>query len=223
MSPRTKAWLVYGGLVLLIFVMIIGVIGIGVFTRGGVRNIQLGRETTYITEPLRDDGTIDYLAAINQITSHGVDPETNAAVDFLRAFGSGPLPEKMRPRYYAQLGMSPLPRDGSYYVDLHKFADEKMQQLTSVAADPQRTDPKSDGDTPLRNGEADESPGSSDGDDDTSPGERAWEELERCLKQAWTPEEYPVLDQWLQANERPLTWIVRRESATSVLSAIADE
>ena len=41
--------------------------------------ITIGKETTYITEPLRPDGYPDYVAALNRRASEGVTPENNAA------------------------------------------------------------------------------------------------------------------------------------------------
>src|SRR5690606_37492159 len=41
--------------------------------------ITIGKETTFITEPLRPDGYPHYLAALNRRMSEGVTPENNAA------------------------------------------------------------------------------------------------------------------------------------------------
>ena len=40
--------------------------------------LSISKETTIITEPLRSDGTPDYVAAINARYSKGVTPENNA-------------------------------------------------------------------------------------------------------------------------------------------------
>lgn len=40
--------------------------------------LELSKETTYYTGPVRDDGTIDYIAAINQELSEGITPDHNA-------------------------------------------------------------------------------------------------------------------------------------------------
>ena len=133
MTSRTKAWLIYGGLVLLIVLMIIGTIGIGLVTRGGARNIRPGAETTVITEPVRDDGMIDYLTAINQLASVGVRPGANAAVDMLRAFGPTVLPNDRRSRYYAELGMRPLPLEGNYFIGLDAYAANALLRQQRLA------------------------------------------------------------------------------------------
>ena len=53
-------------------------------------------ETTNIISPLRSDGTVDYVAALNQKFSQGVTPGNNGFVIWLKIVGTGPsimLPE----------------------------------------------------------------------------------------------------------------------------------
>ncbi len=52
----------------------------------------LSPQTTSITAPLRPDGTVDYVAAINQHFSEGVTPQNNGFVLWLRVMGYGGLP-----------------------------------------------------------------------------------------------------------------------------------
>jgi hypothetical protein len=49
----------------------------------------ISKETTRITAPLRPDGTVDYLAALNQKYSQGVTPENNGFVLWLQLTGTG--------------------------------------------------------------------------------------------------------------------------------------
>jgi hypothetical protein len=49
------------------------------------RPFILSKETTYVTGPVRKDGTIDYVAATNLRLSKGVTKENNAAIPFLEA------------------------------------------------------------------------------------------------------------------------------------------
>jgi len=49
--------------------------------------ITVSRETTYFTEPLLEDGTVDYNEAINRWMSEGITPETNAAIALMRLLG----------------------------------------------------------------------------------------------------------------------------------------
>ncbi len=49
--------------------------------------ITVSKETTFITEPLNADGTVDYVAAANNMLSKGVTKDNNAAVLIIKAFG----------------------------------------------------------------------------------------------------------------------------------------
>lgn len=44
------------------------------------RGYTISKETTYFTGPLKEDGTIDFIAAINERFAEGVTPENNAAL-----------------------------------------------------------------------------------------------------------------------------------------------
>jgi hypothetical protein len=84
--------------------------------------IIVSRETTWLTEPLRADGTVDYLAALNGRLSQGVTPENNAAVAFWRAVGPKSIDQKVRKQYFALLGVPELPEEGDYLVPSDAFA-----------------------------------------------------------------------------------------------------
>jgi hypothetical protein len=53
------------------------------------RPFVISKETTYYTKPLRADGTIDYVEAINERLSQGVTRENNAAIPLLVALTRG--------------------------------------------------------------------------------------------------------------------------------------
>jgi hypothetical protein len=74
----------------------------------------VAKETTYITEPVGRDGSVDYVEALNRHYGKGVTPENNAAVPFLRAFGGKMIPKKARLEFYRRLGIDPLPEAGTY-------------------------------------------------------------------------------------------------------------
>ena len=52
----------------------------------------ISKETTWITGPLRSDGRVDYVAALNARSSAGVTKENNAAVEFIQIIGTELLP-----------------------------------------------------------------------------------------------------------------------------------
>lgn len=71
------------------------------------RPFIISKETTYVTGPVRKDGTIDYVAAINEHLSQGVTKDNNAAIPMLEAImqiaeEQGPHYEKVR----QQLGIT---------------------------------------------------------------------------------------------------------------------
>ncbi|MEX0715464.1 MAG: hypothetical protein WD066_02710 [Planctomycetaceae bacterium] len=75
---------------------------------------RVSKETTYITEPLRPDGSPDYVAYLDATMSRGITPENNAAVLYLKAIGPGEIPEEKRAAFFAKLGIDPLPAEGKY-------------------------------------------------------------------------------------------------------------
>ena len=83
--------------------------------------ITISKETTYITEPLRADGYVDYMAALNRRFSQGVTPENNAAVPFWQAVGPKGIDKKVRKKYFELLGIPELPEEGDYLVASSSF------------------------------------------------------------------------------------------------------
>jgi hypothetical protein len=93
------------------------------------------KETTYFVGPLRNDGMIDYVAAINDRLSAGVAKENNAAIGLLEAIDAG---RGAQAAHYARvrglLGM-PAPGKGEgAAVDFNQIADKAAPWF--AAADP---------------------------------------------------------------------------------------
>jgi hypothetical protein len=78
--------------------------------------IAIGPETTVLNGPLRADGTVDYAAAIDQQWSEGIDPEDNAVVELVRAFGPDKFYAFDRDDGWQRLGLEPNAISGPYYV-----------------------------------------------------------------------------------------------------------
>ncbi len=76
--------------------------------------VTIGKETTYITRPLRPDGYPDYIAALNEFCGGGIARESNAAVLLQRAFGPRFV---VRPEFFKALGIDVLPETGDYFQD----------------------------------------------------------------------------------------------------------
>ncbi|MCH8923731.1 MAG: hypothetical protein IIA67_11375 [Planctomycetes bacterium] len=79
--------------------------------------ITISKETTRITGPLRKDGYVDYVEALNRRASKGGTPKNNAAVMLLRAMGPGVVEKDVRTRYFKRLGIEPLPEKGDYFLE----------------------------------------------------------------------------------------------------------
>lgn len=87
----------------------------------GVAHITIttSRETTFINEPLKADGTVDYVAALDADRRKGVTADNNAAVPLIRAVNF--LEPGSEARIYKQLGMAPPADDSIRFVELDSF------------------------------------------------------------------------------------------------------
>lgn len=79
--------------------------------------IVISKETTYITEPLDEDGLPDYVEYLRQRCREGVTPENNAAVLIARAIGPAIAPLDEDKYWYASLGIEMPPEEGVYFSD----------------------------------------------------------------------------------------------------------
>ena len=68
--------------------------------------IKISRETTCLTGPLRKDGRVDYLAALNTRYGKGVTPQNNAVVGIIEALGAQGLHKKTRAATLKALGVT---------------------------------------------------------------------------------------------------------------------
>ncbi|MCS7168459.1 MAG: hypothetical protein RMI91_07570 [Gemmatales bacterium] len=90
--------------------------------------VPLGRETTFFTEPLDEQGYVDYAAALSSYLGKGVTPNSNAYVLILRAIGPNPPGEPPFPAaMYQRLGIEPLPDKGDYFVPLDRYAEQTLK------------------------------------------------------------------------------------------------
>ncbi|MGA2032993.1 MAG: alpha/beta hydrolase [Thermoguttaceae bacterium] len=140
--------------------------------------ITISKATTYITGPLRKDGYVDYVAALNERFRAGVTPENNAALPFLKAMWPGGIDPKYRDEYCKMLGIKPLPEKGDYYVRLDTFA-KGLKDAEKPAA---------------RAGQEGR--------------EIFWEQQTQAMKRPWSKKEFPILAGWLAANERPIELLI---------------
>lgn len=77
--------------------------------------ITVAKDVTYFTEPLDENGYVDFVAALNRIYSKGVTPENNAVVPLYKAFGPAPERSPQPDEFFKLLGMVRPPADGDYF------------------------------------------------------------------------------------------------------------
>lgn len=90
--------------------------------------ISVSKETTFLTEPLDEDGFPDYIAAVNRRHSKGVTPENNTAVLLFRAYGPTDIEKEHRKEFFKALGMDALPVEGEYCVSQLDFEERLRKQ-----------------------------------------------------------------------------------------------
>jgi len=158
----------------------------------------ISKETTYLTEPLRPDGFVDYVAALNQRASQGVTPENNAVVLFWQAVGPKEIPPQYREEYFKLLGIPPLAETGDYLVPFDEFLAAHPLPALREEPPPAAKQQDSGAEDVERHGE--EVP--------LSVLEQAIEQLEQARQRPWSKQDFPALADWLAANERPLAVIL---------------
>jgi len=92
--------------------------------------VVISQTTTRITEPLRPDGSVDFLAAINRRYSEGVPADDNAAVLIWHGLGE-PDDSAMAEKLFGMLGIEGPFEDP--FVDLIEFAHLSGGSLTDDA------------------------------------------------------------------------------------------
>jgi hypothetical protein len=141
--------------------------------------VTVSKETTFITGPLRKDGTVDYLAAIDHRYSQGVTPENNAAVLLLQAFGPAEIFKPYRERFFQRLGIAPLPEKGAYLEGFTRYFKRKSP------GPPGRKEWQ---------------------EPDVS--QMAYDELYRIMDRPWSKKDSPIAAAWLEENHKQLDLVV---------------
>jgi len=98
------------------------------------RTITVGRDTTFVTGPLRADGTVDFVGAINARCSEGVTPENNAVVKLLPAIGTKDfLATNARAMWFELLGVPDVPDAPDHYVTFREFMKARAGKPKNVS------------------------------------------------------------------------------------------
>jgi hypothetical protein len=83
--------------------------------------LTVSRATTFLTEPLDEEGWVDYARGLESQLSQGVTPENNAAVLLWQALGPTEIQPPAREDFFRRLAIAPLPAAGDYFVNLFMF------------------------------------------------------------------------------------------------------
>jgi len=152
--------------------------------------LQLGPDTSVFDGPLRSDGTVDYIAALNRRAAEGVTPETNAAVLLAEVWNIDFETPEYRREFYEGIGLPPdfAP---SHPLQPQEEFDRAIDQEKRLEA--LRADPLSD----------------MYGLDVAGPQGRTRRVTVGDLafvasRRPWTAEEFPAAAAWVEANEKAL-------------------
>lgn len=112
-----------------IFAVLLGVVALlaAEAPKAAKPKLSLGKDTTYLTEPLDADGYVDYEAAINARLNGKTTPKTNAVVLLAKCFGPKPGGKQLPPDYFDYLGIDPPPVEGEYFVSSFEFFREEWR------------------------------------------------------------------------------------------------
>ena len=81
----------------------------------------VSKETTLITEPLRSNGTVDYIEAFHRQESKGVTADNNAMVALLHLTGVSEVEPGYYPRLFRMMGMHPLKANGAFFMSEARY------------------------------------------------------------------------------------------------------
>jgi hypothetical protein len=119
--PRRRVWRAAIYAVSLVIVML-AVDAVLVQLR---RTIHPGFDTTRIVTPVLEDGSIDFLTAVDSRFGSGVTPENNAAIPILQALGRQAIRSYDSPDGLTDaLQMPHLPETGDYFVPYDTYSEQ---------------------------------------------------------------------------------------------------
>ena len=149
-------------------------------TRPAKIAITPGKDTTVILGPLNEDGTVNYVAALNAELSRGVTPENNAMIPLLKAFGAEALlPDKThRQMALARLGLKRLPKSDRPFFPLDDFVQKRWAGPDANETQVEALD------------------------------KQAYESVNQASRAPWSAKQRPAIAAWLEANDKALEHVV---------------
>lgn len=179
-------------------------------TEPGKVRITISRETTFIDGPINSDGTISYVAYLNETCSQGVTPQNNAAGLLIRAVGPyrfEDASENIIKKTLKILGIDSLPKDGEYFVkfDAYLKANYTPNPKPATTSQPRRGRPSRslpyETDEELRKIH----------ENTLKKMHRknymlqAGENFSKAMHRPWTEAQFPIVAKWLKANDKPIS------------------
>ncbi len=170
----------------------------------------VGPDTTVVEGPLRDDGTVDYIAALNALLSEGVTPENNAYVVIAELTHPDEWPQDepaLRERVFELLGVTMPGDDAEYFISFDSYARQRAEDEGGPWAERVEPEPEHGGVWPAER-------------------DRRWvAERARALAGPWSDEDAPLVARWLATQHAALDRLaagVRRERYYAPLIAEGD-
>ncbi len=96
--------------------------------------ITVSKEVTWFTEPVRKDGFVSYVQAINQHHGKGVTAQNNSVVSLYQAMGPQPEGTRQPDQFFELIGIPPLPNEGKYFVELTKWWKDSGKPMPAGGA-----------------------------------------------------------------------------------------
>lgn len=100
-------------------------------------SVTISPEITHILQPINPDGTVNYVAHLDIITSQGVTAGNNAAAGLIEAGGPGMLPPAVDEITREALGIKASSADGygKYFMPLGQYARQAGLPLLNIKAE----------------------------------------------------------------------------------------
>lgn len=111
------------------------VLGCGLLVFRYWGSVRLRRETTYLVEPLDDQGAPDYYLAINRRFRAGVSADANAVVWLRRAVGFEDLDARWRDTYISLLGADFSTDATPHFLDWSEYSPYDEARTSSIYSD----------------------------------------------------------------------------------------
>lgn len=144
------------------------------------RPVTVGPATTWLSGPLNEDGTVDYVSALEERLSKKVTHEKNAAALLFEALGPRAFYDSASPaqrrEILARLGIRALDESGDYFVSFDEFVRSESAE--------NRGDQQQGPDAPSK--------------------EREPPDIFKLSEQPWAAVDEPLVARWLMVNEKPL-------------------